>query len=133
VSQLTLAERAAELQFPPNPPAWAVSYNSTELDPGPTGTTLSFMEAPVAVDPNTCAALGWRPFVLEQSVPICPTLPYSAGGTEYWGDYDDLTVLSVDQSGVTTFIRSHTDSTSQCTHRDKHWATPMHVSADTFQ
>jgi hypothetical protein len=107
------------------PAEWVVSYNSTEFDPGSTGTTLSFMAAHLVVDSNG-HYVPWSPLVLVHDTPVCPELDGQ------WGDYDDLQVLSI-TNNVPTFIRTHTDSTESCTYRDEFWASPLHVSAHMFQ
>lgn len=110
------------------PSVWALTYNSTELDPAPTGVTMSFMNAHFGV-----TASGTRlvlfPTAQDVNIPICPDL------RGYWGDYDDLQILNTDRNGTTTFIRAHstTGLRAPCASRDQFTENPLHVDGLTFQ
>lgn len=50
----------------------------------------------------------------------------------YWGDYDDMDILSVSATGVTSFLRAHSDSTPECATRWTFTSSPLHVTGQIF-
>jgi hypothetical protein len=114
------------------PPVWKVSYNTTELDVN--GSTLSLVHTTLSVNPNNGQHIPWTWNALVSNTPLCPDTRMINSRVEgYWGDYDDLKILSVNAQGVTTFIRTNSDSTSGQCSRDTFTSAPIHVSAETCQ
>ena len=106
----------AQYGFLSIPSQWKVSWSSTEFDPGLSGSTLSTMETD----------FGNFPIIATFNQPLCPDQ------RGYWGDYDDMQILSA-AAGANTFIRARTESADRCQYRTLSAAKPLHVTALEFQ
>ena len=114
------------------PAVWKVSYNSTEFDLSP-GSTIAFVHTTLGVNSNG-QLIQWIDHPLVQNMNLCPDTridPETGQIAGYWGDYDDLRILSVSARGLTTFIRTHADSSNGTCTRDTYNSSPINVSAQT--
>ncbi len=117
------------------PAVWKVSYDSTEFDVN--GSTLGLLHTTLNVT-GTGVHILWLGNALVTNTPLCPdkrTVKVNGINTieGYWGDYDDLKILSVSGTGTTTFIRTNSNSTGAQCNRDVFTSMPIHVSAETCQ
>jgi hypothetical protein len=107
------------------PAVWKVSFSSTQDDPDPSGSTLGFYQGGLVVTGS-----GARFFPVGNLIYRREVCPDTRG---YWGDYDDVQVLSISASGSTTFLRSMSDSQPSCSYQWDFTSSPLHVSGVTFQ
>lgn len=111
-----------QLGFIGVPTDWRLSFTSTTDETSP--LQVNWRHCPLAVigsGTRVCVQ-----FSIGAHRQICPDL------RGQMGDYDDMQVLSISQSGQSTFIRAHSHSEPACSFRWQYTSDPLHLQSATF-
>ncbi len=109
----------------PNTPAeWKLTYLSRQEDP--TGNSVIVQQGNLAVIGTGTPVRILFPFKLINPLTVCPDT------RGYWGDYEGLELLGVNQNAP-TFLAAFTDSSQGCTQQWEYTSSQVHVSATPFQ
>ena len=102
----------------PNP-VWKLTYLSRER--APNGNTVSIEQGNLFVAEDGIRL--FLPFNVIDSHLVCPDQ------RGYWGDYDDMQLASLGESGAARFIRALSDSSKGCIERFQFTSKHLHVSS----
>jgi hypothetical protein len=111
-------------------PVFMLSYYTRQDDP--LGTTVGLAEMALHTDGRPWGSpLPLDPWEFTSGLPVCPDARQGGG---YWGDYDDMQLVSISSDNTTpTFMRTFTDSSSGACSQWTYQATPQHVSSFLFR
>lgn len=102
------------------PPMWMSSYSYRF---GLPASGIYVARAALAYLPNGDRI--WFPVDAYKNMPVCPDT------RGYWGDYDDLTLLTF-KNDAPQWLRTMSDSTPTCGTRWQYTSSPLHVRALVF-